>query len=223
MPPDMRGFTDLYCVHKARTPQLPRMDCIQPPNRGPLMQASTTRHLPQPTALARIGVAAVLAAVVGFGASQAQAQPMQPHADRGAQHAAHHRMAPGMGMHGMAIPERLLDKVGASAEQKTRLRDIAKAAGDDLRSQREAGQALHQQMLALMAAPQVDAAAAVALRQQQLARHDAVTKRALQAMLDAQAVLTPAQRAQIAEHMATRQKRMQERRHDHAGHGVQRG
>ena len=66
MPPDMRGFTDLYCVHKARTPQLPRMDCIQPPNRGPLMQASTTRHLPQPTALARIGVARLNGRPIGI-------------------------------------------------------------------------------------------------------------------------------------------------------------
>jgi periplasmic protein CpxP/Spy len=190
-----------------------------------MMQASTVRRLRRPATIAQISSAAVLAAIVAFGASQAQAQPMQPQGERGAQHAAHHRMAPGMGMGmpGVAIPERLLDKVGASAEQKTRLREIAKAAGDDLRSQREAGQALHEKMLALMAAPQVDAAAAEALRQQQLARHDAVTKRAMQAMLDVQAVLTPAQRTQIAEHMAARHKRMQERGHGHGGHGAPRG
>ncbi len=190
-----------------------------------MMQATTTRRLRRPANIVQIGAAAVLAAIVGFGASQSQAQPMQPHGERGAQHAAHHRMAPGagMGMPGLSIPERLLDKVGASAEQKTRLREIAKAAGDDLRNQREAGQALHQQMLALMSAPQVDAAAAEALRQQQLARHDAVTKRALQAMLDAQAVLTPEQRAQIAQHMAARHKQMQERGPGHGGHGGPRG
>jgi len=188
------------------------------------MHTPTTRRLQRPATITQITAAAVLAAIVGFGASLAQAQPMQAQAERGAQHAAHHRMAPGMGMGmpGVAIPERLLDKVGASAEQKTRLREIAKAAGDDLRSQREAGQTLHQQMLALMAAPQVDAAAAEALRQQQLARHDAVTKRSLQAMLDAQAVLTPEQRAQIAQHMAARHKTMKERRHEHGGHGAHR-
>lgn len=194
-----------------------------------MMQASTVRRLRRPATIAQISSAAVLAAIVAFGAGQAQAQPMHAQGERGAQHAAHHRMAPGMGMGmgmpGVTIPERLLDKVGASAEQKTRLREIAKAAGDDLRSQREAGQALHEKMLALMAAPQVDAAAAEALRQQQLARHDAVTKRAMQAMLDVQAVLTPAQRTQIAEHMAARHKRMQERGHghDHGGHGAPRG
>ena len=190
------------------------------------MHASTTRLPRPPAALARIGAAVLLAATVAVGASQAQAQPMHPmHAptERGAQHAAHHRMAPGMDMPGLAIPERLLDKVGATAEQKSRLRDIAKAAGAEMRAQREAGLALHAQMRDLMAAPQVDAAAAEALRQQQLARHDAVTKRALQAMLEAQAVLTAEQRARIAEHMATRHKRVMEQRHEHGGPGAPRG
>lgn len=188
-----------------------------------MMQATTTRRLRRPAHLARLGLAAMLAAVVTAGAGPLQAQPMHPQAEAGARHAAHHRMAPGQGMPGLGVPERLLDKVGASADQKTRLREIAKAAADDLRNQREAGQSLHQQMLALMAAPQVDAAAAESLRQQQLAHHDAVTKRALQAMLDAQAVLTPAQRAQLAEHMAARHRSMKERRHEHGGHGAPRG
>lgn len=186
-----------------------------------MMQATTTT-IRRPARFVQVTAAAVLTAIVALGAGLTQAQPMQPSAERGAQHAAHHRMAPGMGMPGVAIPERLLEKVGASAEQKARLREIAQAARDDLRSQREAGQALHQQMLALMAAPQVDAAAAETLRQQQLARHDAVSKRALQAMLDAQAVLTPEQRAQIAQHMAARHKPMHERRHEHGHHSAPR-
>ena len=164
----------------------------------------------------KLSAAGLLVAVAGITAGQAHAQPAAP------QHAAHHRMAPGMGMPGMAIPERLLDEVGASADQKSKLREIFKAAGDDLRSQREAGRTLHEKMLALMAAPQVDAAAAEALRQQQLARHDAVTKRSLQAMLDAQAVLTPEQRAKIAERMAARHK-MMDRRHQHGGPAAPKG
>lgn len=180
------------------------------------MTPTTTRLPAQRSDFLKLSAAGLLVAVAGLCASQAQAQPAT------AQHAAHHRMAPAMGMPGMAIPERLLDEVGASAEQKTRLREIFQAAGDDLRSQREAGRALHGQMLALMAAPQVDAAAAEALRQQQLARHDALTKRSLQAMLEAQAVLTPEQRAKIGERMAARQHRM-DRRHEHGGHGAPRG
>ena len=180
------------------------------------MTPTTTRLPTQGSTFLKLSAAGLLVAVAGLCASQAQAQPATP------QHAAHHRMAPAMGMHGLAIPERLLDEVGASAEQKRQLREIFQAAGDDLRSQREAGRALHGQMLALMAAPQVDAAAAEALRQQQLARHDAASKRSLQAMLDAQAVLTPEQRARIAERMAMRQK-MMDRRHQHGGPAAPKG
>ncbi len=178
----------------------------------------TTMRLPaQRSTFLKLSAAGLLVAVAGLGAGQVHAQPAAP------QHAAHHRMAPGMGTPGMAIPERLLDEVGASAEQKSKLREIFKAAGDDLRSQREAGRSLHGQMLALMAAPQVDAAAAESLRQQQLARHDAVTKRSLQAMLDAQAVLTPEQRAKIAERMAARHNRMDHRHHPHGGPAAPKG
>jgi periplasmic protein CpxP/Spy len=174
---------------------------------------STPACLPRHHAnLLQLSAAAVLAAIIGMGATRAQAQPAAPAGHAGPQHAAHHRMAPGMGM-GMVFPERMLDAVGASAEQKAKLREIFKAAGDDMRAQHEAGRDLHAQMMALMAAPQVDAAAAEALRQQQLARHDTVTKRALQAMLDAQAVLTPEQRAALAERMAARAK-MREHRHE---------
>jgi Spy/CpxP family protein refolding chaperone len=179
----------------------------------------TTIPLPaQRSLLRQLTATTVLLAILATGASQVRAQaaaPGQPQPaamamPHGAQHAAHRQMGAGMGM-GMAgpmIPERALDAVGASAEQKTRLREIFKAAGDDLRAQREAGRPLQAQLLALMAAPQVDAAAAEALRQKQLAVHDAVTKRSLQAMLDAQAVLTPEQRRQLAERMAQRQQRM---------------
>lgn len=172
---------------------------------------STTARLPrQQTIWLRLSAATVLAAIIGMGAGRAEAQPGMHAGHGGAQHAAHHRM--GMGM-GMGMPERMLDAVGASAEQKAKLREIYQAAGDDLRAQHQAGRALQAQMVALMAAPQVDAAAAEALRQQQLARHDTVTKRTLQAMLDAQAVLTPEQRAKLAERMAKRQQ-MRERHHE---------
>ena len=182
---------------------------------------STIARLPrQQSTWFQLSAAAVLVAIIGMGAGRAEAQPAMHAGHGGAQHAAHHRMGSGMGMGmgmgmpGMAMPERMLDAVGASAEQKAKLREIYRAASDDLRAQHQAGRALQAQMVALMAAPQVDAAAAEALRQQQLARHDSVTKRGLQAMLDAQAVLTPEQRAKLAEHMA---KRLQMREH-HRGH-----
>ncbi len=183
---------------------------------------STTASLSrQHTTWFQFSAGAVIAAMLALGAGHADAQPAMHAGQGGPQHAAHHRMGSdsgmgmgmGMGMPGMAFPERMLDDVGASAEQKSKLRGIYKAAGDDMRTQQQASRALRAQMVALMAAPQVDAAAAEALRQQQLARHDTVTKRALQAMLDAQAVLTPEQRAKLAERMATRRS-MMEHRHE---------
>jgi Spy/CpxP family protein refolding chaperone len=163
--------------------------------------------------LMRLGAGSLLLAAAALTISPARAEP-QP-GTHGAQHAAMHRMGPGL--HGglPMVPERMLDAVGASAEQKARLRDIYKAAGDEIRAQHENGRALRAQMLQLMAAPQVDAAAAEALRQKQLAQHDATSKRMLQAMLDAQAVLTPEQRAKLAERMAERQRVRHEHMHRH--------
>lgn len=174
----------------------------------------------------KLAAGAVLVAAGALSIGQAQAQtPTQQPGMAGPQHAAMHRMAPGMHGGMPMIPERMLDAVGASAEQKTRLRDIFKAAGDDLRGQHEAGRALHAQMMKLMTAPQVDAAAAEALRQKQLAAHDVASKRMLQAMLDAQAVLTPEQRAKLAERMAERQQHMQHRmeRHEHRAPAAPKG
>lgn len=190
-----------------------------------MIRSTTLNPLPQaaPGAWFKLAAGAVLVVAGALTIGQAQAQPQPGMA--GPQHAAMHRMAPGMHAGMPKIPERMLDAVGASAEQKSKLREIFKAAGDDLRGQHESGRALHAQMMALMAAPQVDAAAAEALRQKQLAAHDIASKRMLQAMLDAQAVLTPEQRSKLAEQMAQRQQHRQQRmdRHDHRPPAAPRG
>jgi protein CpxP len=120
--------------------------------------------------------------------------------------------------HGMAgagmMSERMLDAVDASAEQKTKVRDLLKAAQDDMRKQREGDQALHHKMMAVLAAPQVDAAAAEALRQQLQARRDVASRRQLQAMLDVGAVLTPEQRQMLADRMKSRHDSLQQRHHE---------
>ena len=160
--------------------------------------------------LLNLTAATLLVALAGATASVAQAQPMPgagPGRGPGTMQAGMHGGQ--MGMHGgPMVSDRLLDAVGATADQKTRVHDIFKAAQDDMRKQREAGGDLHQQMMQLMTAPQVDAAAAEALRQQQLARQDVASKRMLQAMLDARAVLTPEQRQKLAERMKSRHQMM---------------
>lgn len=178
--------------------------------RNPLTPTSLHR-LARPVALAAVLVG--LASVAGV----AMAQPADGAAGAGPRHAGLHRMgsgagdpvaarhaAPGMrGMGGMgglgALPERELDAVGASAEQKSRLREIQRAAHDDLRRQHQDTRALRQQMQQLLAAPQPDADAAEALRQKLHAQHDAASKRMLQAALASGQVLTPEQRQKLAE------------------------
>jgi Spy/CpxP family protein refolding chaperone len=76
-------------------------------------------------------------------------------------------------------------------------------------AQREAGRALRQQAMALFAQPQVDADAVEALRQKQLAMHEAASKRMTTAMLEISRVLTPEQRKQMAEYMSQRGEMMQ--------------
>ena len=124
------------------------------------------------------------------------------------------------GMHGgggmfMGSPERidrLLDGLNATEAQRTQIKQIARAAAQDLQAQRKESRALRDQAAAIFTAPTVDAPAAESLRQQMLARHDASSRRITQAMLEASAVLTPEQRVKLGERMAERKQRMEERR-----------
>lgn len=125
----------------------------------------------------------------------------------------------GMGGHGGPMmggggrhAERMLDAVGASAEQKDQLRRIHEAARADLKPLREAAQGLHRQMQALFAQPNVDANAVESLRQQLQANREQASKRMTQAMLDASRVLTPEQRQKMSERMAQRRSMAQRHR-----------
>lgn len=107
---------------------------------------------------------------------------------------------PGMSMMGGTRDmARLLDSVGASAEQRGQIKQILDAAEPDQKSQRDAGRALHDQALQLFSQPTIDARAAEALRLQMLAQNDQASKRQWQLMLDVSRVLTPEQRLQFAE------------------------
>jgi Spy/CpxP family protein refolding chaperone len=117
---------------------------------------------------------------------------------------------PGMTMGGRGV-DRMLDGVNASDAQRTQIRQIFKAASDDMKAQREQRRALHERGLQIFSAPDVDAAAAESLRQQMLQLHDQASKRRMQAMLDASQVLTPEQRAKLGDRMKQRGEMMRER------------
>jgi Spy/CpxP family protein refolding chaperone len=78
------------------------------------------------------------------------------------------------------------------------LQAIAEGLQADHLQQREADRALADRWSVLLSAETVDAQAAEALRVQMEQAHDAMSRRLLQATLDAAAVLTPAQRSQLA-------------------------
>lgn len=128
------------------------------------------------------------------------------------------------GMPGMELMH-ALDDVGATEAQREQIRAIFKTAREELRTQMPDGQAQgpghHQQMLKLWAAPNIDAAAIDALRKQQQAQHERVAARLQAAFIEAGRVLTPEQRAKIAERAGKRAERMKQRmdrqRSEHGG------
>ena len=114
---------------------------------------------------------------------------------------------PMMGLHS----ERALDAINATADQRAQIKTIMDAAHTDLKAQREAGRGVHDQMRQLFTQPTVDARAVETLRLQMLAQHDQASKRMMQAMLEASRVLTPEQRAKLAEMAARRHANMERR------------
>ena len=119
---------------------------------------------------------------------------------------------PGMPMMGGRHGERMLDAIGATADQKAQLRKIMDAARADMKPLHQTAQGLHKQMRTLLAQPTVDATALENLRQQLQANHDLVSKRMTQAMLESSRVLTPEQRKQLADRMEQRQSMAQRHR-----------
>ena len=108
--------------------------------------------------------------------------------------------------------ERLFDGIGASAEQRAQIQQIAQAARADLRAQREAGQGLRERGRALFTQPVVDEAAVEALRLQALAQHDQASRRMVRALLDMSRVLTAEQRQALAEQMEQHRAALQRHR-----------
>jgi len=173
----------------------------------------------------RAGLAGGALAVAAVGGVLAQAQP-GGHGKAG-MHGSHGMggmdmgmgagMGAGMGMGGS--PERaakmmdhMLDGLNATEAQRAQIKQIAAGLATDMKPQHEAGRVLRDKATALMTAPNVDANAAEQLRQQMLAQHDQMSRRMMTAMLDVSRVLTPEQRAQMAERMKQRESAMNDRR-----------
>lgn len=112
--------------------------------------------------------------------------------------------------------EHMLEAADATDAQRAQIKQIMQAARADLKGQMDTGRKLREQTMALYAAPNIDAVAIETLRQQAQAQHELASKRMSQAMIEAARVLTPEQRAKLAEKMQKRQARMMERMKDRA-------
>ncbi len=132
-----------------------------------------------------------------------------------------HGMGPGMGRHwggghherGPIDPAKAKEHaarmvghlawaIDATADQKQKLTVIAEGMATDLVPVHGKMRGAKGRIVELLRQPKTDRAALEALRAEHLALADDVSKRLTQGMADAADVLTPAQRAKLAEHWA---------------------
>jgi protein CpxP len=92
-----------------------------------------------------------------------------------------------------------LDSAGATTAQEAKVHDIIAATFADVTQGADQREAVRKQMLDLLRAPTVDAAAIEKLRAERIARMDAISTKITSAFVDAANQLTPKQRATLAD------------------------
>lgn len=95
--------------------------------------------------------------------------------------------------------DRMLNKVDASQEQRDKVAGIFKSALGDVTALGVKPWETRSKVMALMRADTIDPAAFEALRAEQIGSADTASKRVVQAMVEAAAVLTPEQRRALAD------------------------
>ena len=115
--------------------------------------------------------------------------------------AMHASMGRGFGERGL---ERMLDGIDATPEQAEKIRAIVDAARDDLEPAIDGMRDTREKVAEMLGAPTIDRAAAEALRAERIAAVDQAARRLPTASLAAAEGLTPAQRAELADHFKER-------------------
>ncbi len=97
-----------------------------------------------------------------------------------------------------------LARIDASEAQQKQIADIMVASMNDLRTLRQQYREAHKAALDILGQPKIDRAALEALRVKEMQLTDQISKRVTQSLADAAEVLTPEQRAKLAQSMAHR-------------------
>jgi protein CpxP len=107
-------------------------------------------------------------------------------------------------MHAMAMAHvsKMLDEVGASPDQKSRIEAILHAGFAPMAEAHRDMAQTHASLHAILAAPTVDRAALEQLRAAEVARIDEASRGLAKALADAAEVLTPEQRAKLGRLMS---------------------
>jgi periplasmic protein CpxP/Spy len=143
-----------------------------------------------------VGLGAVfLIGLAGFGIGRATSHPWHGFG----RHA--HRSVDAVTASQFAVRgiDRMLGKVDATADQKTKITAIAKAAIADMAPAQQAHAAARTRLGELLKADKVDHASIEQLRNEQFAFGDTLTKKVATALVDAADALTSAQRAKLVD------------------------
>ncbi|MVA96413.1 periplasmic heavy metal sensor [Nitratireductor sp. CAU 1489] len=100
----------------------------------------------------------------------------------------------------------MLDEIGATDEQQDKLWEIIDAARAELRPMIREFRDTRKDIVNIISAPTIDREAAEKLRGERVQAMDEASRKMTAAMLDAAEVLTPEQRAKLAEHIEKRGK-----------------
>ena len=136
---------------------------------------------------------ALAAALVASGA----ALPVLVASAQGAGHGMMHGSSGDMHAKAMGHVTQMLDAVGATDDQKTKIGSILHSGFEPMGKLHEDMGASHKTLHQILAAPTVDRAALEQLRAAQIARIDSASRAATGAMADAAEVLRPDQRAKL--------------------------
>lgn len=141
-----------------------------------------------------------LATAAFFATSPAQAQLSPDHAG-----VTDHAMRDQHGGRGEGMMHKrmgyMLDKVGATPEQKQKIADITKQQSGDWKATRERRMKARSDLAAALSAPTIDRSAVERLRAEQTSDFDTQSKKRTQIMIDIAAILTPEQRVKMRELM----------------------